>query len=97
MHESLLSFAIRIRLYSTKSLKPLGTLKYHKLGCQTVEFAHAIRCSIPDVKPMYSSGIEADDDGDDMTDEEKQDRARWLVVGSKDNRVSVWALISFAK
>ncbi|KAK0465642.1 WD40-repeat-containing domain protein [Armillaria novae-zelandiae] len=32
----------RIRLYSTKSFKPLGTLKYHKNGCQAVAFARTL-------------------------------------------------------
>ncbi|KIY68080.1 WD-40 repeat-containing protein [Cylindrobasidium torrendii FP15055 ss-10] len=31
----------RVRLYSTKSFKPLGTLKYHKSSCQAVIFAHS--------------------------------------------------------
>ena len=30
-----------VRLFSTKSLKPLGTLAYHKVAVQTLAFAHA--------------------------------------------------------
>ncbi|KAJ6601349.1 WD40-repeat-containing domain protein [Mycena vulgaris] len=78
-----------IRLYSTKSMKPLGTLRYHKSGCQAVEFART------------ESGAEADDDDDDDDDDEeligaeREARGRWLAAGAKDQRVSIWALISF--
>src|ERR1700733_11818430 len=36
-HTSLQPFSIR--LYATRTMKPLGTLKYHKTGCQVLEFA----------------------------------------------------------
>ncbi|KAF7327568.1 WD40 repeat-containing protein [Mycena kentingensis (nom. inval.)] len=71
-----------VRLYSTKSMKPLGTLRYHKGASQAVEFAH-------------SDAGAADDD--EFTFEEQRARARWLVVGSKDHRVSLWTLMSFEK
>ena len=32
-----------IRLYSTKNLKPLGTLRYHKTSVQALVFAHSRR------------------------------------------------------
>jgi ASTRA-associated protein 1 len=35
-------FDIRVRLYSAKTFKKLGTLAYHKEGCYTVAFAHGI-------------------------------------------------------
>ncbi|KAF8968172.1 WD-40 repeat-containing protein [Flammula alnicola] len=67
----------KVRLYSTKSFKPLGTLKYHKSACQCVD-AH-------------------DDEDDEMTSEEKAERCRWLIAGAKDNRISIWSLMSFEK
>ncbi|KAI0926060.1 hypothetical protein AcV5_008624 [Taiwanofungus camphoratus] len=82
----------RIRLYSTKSLKPLGTLDYHKKSCQVVAFARS--------DPLQSEGhtppadVE-DDSEDEMSKEEKADRTRWLVAGGQDHRVSIWSLISF--
>ncbi|KAJ6513389.1 WD40-repeat-containing domain protein [Mycena sanguinolenta] len=74
----------RIRLYSTKNLKPLGTLRYHKSGCQAVEFA----------RPMDAT---AEDEDEDMTMDELEARGRWLAAGAKDHRVSLWELISFEK
>ena len=89
----------RIRLYSTKSFKPLGTLKYHKSGIQCLEFARTIEHAD---KPNTSrvpghGGAQEDEDEDELSIEEKLERSRWLLVGSKDCRVSIWPLISFAK
>ncbi|KAF8907375.1 WD40-repeat-containing domain protein [Gymnopilus junonius] len=87
----------KIRLYSTKSFKPLGTLKYHKLACQCVEFARACE---EGPKVHKGGGLAVDDnesDDEDMTLQEKIERTRWLIAGSKDNRVSIWSLISFEK
>ncbi|KAJ7284899.1 WD-40 repeat-containing protein [Mycena rebaudengoi] len=76
----------RIRLYSTKNLKPLGTLRYHKTGCQALEFARSTPSSVP----------ERHEDNEDE-DEEWEDRSRWLAAASKDHRVSLWSLISFER
>lgn len=83
-----------IRLYSTQTMKPLGTLRYHKTGCQAVEFAHS-----PEPDEAGSLGDEAhdSDDGEEMDEREKEERARWLVAGGKDFRVSIWALMKFTK
>ncbi|KAF4613712.1 hypothetical protein D9613_007781 [Agrocybe pediades] len=83
----------KIRLYSTKSFKPLGTLKYHKTTCHCVEFAR------PFTSPGNGDMNEDKDDSDeeDISYEEKMERSRWLVAGSKDNRVSIWSLMSFEK
>lgn len=77
----------RVRLYSTKSFKPLGTLVYHKQSCQALTFAS-------DVRPIDEDD---DDDDDDMTVAEKCQRSRWLLTAGKDARVSIWALMSFEK
>jgi len=42
----------RVRLFSTKSLKPLGTLVHHKAAVQTLTFAHAW----PPVTPHHHRG-----------------------------------------
>ncbi|KAJ7274518.1 WD40-repeat-containing domain protein [Mycena haematopus] len=79
----------RIRLYSTKNLKPLGTLRYHKSGCQAVEFARSVDA---DARTAEENG-----EDEEMTEEELETRGRWLAAGAKDRRVSLWALISFEK
>ena len=76
----------RVRLFSTKTLKTLGTLEYHKKSIQALIFARDI-----------SAIVNEDDSEDEMTTEEKVERSRWLIVGSQDNRASVWPLISFEK
>lgn len=84
-----------IRLYTTRTLKPLGTLKYHKTGCQAVEFARAL----PDAAIAEGDGDGNDDSGDEdeMSTDDKAAHARWLAVGGKDHRVSIWSLMSFER
>ncbi|KAF8551384.1 WD40 repeat-like protein [Imleria badia] len=82
----------RVRLYSTKSFKPLGTLVYHKENCHALAFASTYRDRDSD-----NVAHELDSDEDDMTDEEKRRRGRWLIAAGKDNRVSIWGLMSFEK
>ncbi|KAG6331402.1 hypothetical protein ID866_7688 [Astraeus odoratus] len=78
----------RVRLYSTKSFKALGTLVYHKQGCQAVTFASFSDGSLPSKE---------EDEEDEMTLGEKRQRSRWLITSGKDARVSIWALMSFEK
>ncbi|KAH9843518.1 WD-40 repeat-containing protein, partial [Rhodofomes roseus] len=79
----------KIRLYSTKSLKSLGALEYHKTSCQAVVFA----------RPYPPSGAEGStntDEADDEMDEgDKVERGRWLAAGGQDQRVSLWTLMDF--
>ncbi|KAK0506524.1 WD-40 repeat-containing protein [Armillaria luteobubalina] len=75
----------RIRLYSTKSFKPLGTLKYHKNGCQAVAFARTLS--------VYHANEDEDDDG--MSRQEMGERSRWLIGGAKDKLITIWSLIAF--
>ncbi|KIY49209.1 WD-40 repeat-containing protein [Fistulina hepatica ATCC 64428] len=80
----------RLRLYSTKTMRSLGTLKYHQMSCSCLEFAH---------QPVLVDHDREDSDSedDDLPDSERKDRDRWLVAGSKDNRISIWSLVSFNK
>lgn len=75
----------KIRLYSTKSFKSLGTLVYHREGCFCVAFANDID---------YATSM-PEDPGNPlaMTVDEVVQRSRWLAAGSKDSRVTVWNLI----
>ncbi|KAG2060802.1 WD40 repeat-like protein [Suillus hirtellus] len=84
----------KVRLYSTKTLKLLGTLVHHKQGCQTVTFASHI-----DHVPLCGDLKEDDtsSDEDELTVEEKHARGRWLIAGSTDAKVSIWALMDFEK
>ncbi|KAJ4487745.1 WD40-repeat-containing domain protein [Lentinula aciculospora] len=85
----------KVRLYSTKSFKPVGTLEYHKDGCQALSFATS---ASTDSGSQYKELEELHEDEDeDMLDEEKLKRSRWLVSGGKDKRIAIWELISFEK
>jgi WD40 repeat protein len=73
----------KIRLFSTKSGKPLGTLRYHKTACQTLAFAHH----------FSDSTVEEDD----LDRDRKLETRFWLLGGGKDGRISVWNLVDLGK
>lgn len=75
----------KIRLYSTKTFKPLGTLVFHKETCQAVIFA---RTHTPQSKH---------DTDDEMDEGEKIKRGRWLISGEKNGRVAIWELSTFGR
>jgi ASTRA-associated protein 1 len=87
----------RIRVYSSKTLKELAVLKWHKDGCYSVAFA--------EVEPLFESEA-AESDSTELvrqSDERKsaleiirQERSakaqctHWLAAGGKDGKVSLW-------
>ena len=75
----------RVRLFATKNMKSLGTLSHHEKMCKALAFAHK-QLDLP-----------LCDEDDEMTDEEKAARERWLVAGSEDHRITVWRLMNFDK
>ncbi|KAG9050939.1 ASTRA complex subunit [Tulasnella sp. UAMH 9824] len=79
----------KIRLYSTKSFKSLGSLDYHKGVLQSVAFAHP-----ESTTPSPSSG---DEDDDELGPEDKEKRTRWLISAGVDKRVAIWELMDFTK
>ena len=38
-----------------------------------------------------------DDEDNDMLNEDKLKRSRWLISGGKDKRIAIWELISFVR
>jgi hypothetical protein len=93
--DSVLTYESRIRLYSTKTFKSLGTLEYHKDGCQSLAFARVPETFKSDDTQDISAADDSEDE--DMSEEDKAKRSRWLASGGKDTQVAVWALISFDK
>ena len=86
-----------MRLYSTKTFKPLGTLSYHKKSCQAVAFARSEPRSIGGDGGGERHEEDEDEYGDEMSEVEKEERTRWLVSGGQDHRVTIWSLIDFGK
>lgn len=93
---------LSVRLYSTKSLKPLGALEYHRDTCHVVAFPS----TAPPPSRTATAGEDGDDGGDDDLDDSDSDgeaadarprMARWLVSGGLDGRVGVWELMDFQR
>lgn len=90
----------RIRLFSAASLKPLGTLAYHRETVHTLAFAspepHG-REAETDKASTIELGNKEDEDSDD---EDGQGgigpRSRWLGSGGKDRRIALWSLKQFS-
>ena len=91
----------RVRVYSAKTLKELAVLRWHKTGCYATAFARTeIFSSAPEEE---ESDPETDATGESKTmavvkqskttqkkRDEKAQTTRWLAVGSKDGKVSLW-------
>jgi hypothetical protein len=61
-----------------------------------VEFARSLEYTTK----VEDKGFESKDDGyddEEMGPEEKLERSRWLMAGAKDNRISIWHLMSLQK
>ncbi|KAI0370398.1 WD-40 repeat-containing protein [Pilatotrama ljubarskyi] len=86
----------KVRLYSTRTFKPLGTLTYHKKNCQCVAFTRS-QPQAPASATLAAGAGGEEDDEDDMTEREKAERTRWLVSGGQDSRVAIWSLMNFGK
>lgn len=89
----------RVRVYSTRGMKELAVLKWHKEGCYAVAFAE-----VPIAGEENDAGEESaggDEKGKEVVkltgavtvkDERlrKAKTAHWLAAGSKDGKVSLW-------
>lgn len=89
----------RVRVYSTKTLKELAVLKWHKEGCYAVAFAEID----PALSPASEDG-QSPATGDELVmaqktvavktvQQERKEKAQmthWLAAGSKDGKVSLW-------
>lgn len=94
-------YCLSIRLYSTKSFKALGTLRYHKTSIQCIALAHPTEITETASKRteelstrVYEEENE-DSDYDEISASDREKVSRWLIAGGKDTRVSIWELMSF--
>lgn len=81
----------RVRVYSTKTLKELAVLKWHKEGCYALAFA--------DIDQGAAEDSAVTDENEAIVkraltvSEQRTAKARsthWLAAGSKDGKVSLW-------
>lgn len=81
-----------IRLYSTRSLKSLGTLSFHRDTCHVVTFAQA-----PLDQAAITAAENSDSDDEEANERAQETRKKWLVSGGHDGRVAVWELMEFER
>ncbi|KAI9690631.1 MAG: hypothetical protein M1820_009962 [Bogoriella megaspora] len=91
----------RVRVYSTKTLKELAVLKWHKEGCYAVAFApiqQPVENISEDTEKSYTDShrdIEQRADSSVFQTVEQRRHAKvsathWLAAGSKDGKISLW-------
>jgi ASTRA-associated protein 1 len=82
----------RIRVYSSKSIKELATLKWHKEGCYALDFASLD--SGKDVSEKDTGTVNSSMPSNQMTVSQqrtlKAKSTHWLAAGSKDGKISLW-------
>ena len=81
----------RVRVYSTKTLKELAVLKWHKDGCYSTAFAE-VRERSEHVDSGESTEVEKMSALDLIKHERsvKAQEMHWLAVGGKDGKISLW-------
>ena len=90
----------RIRVYSTKTLKELAVLKWHKDGCYATAFAEVVG-SPTTFDDTVAQTLEPAEEVDftqqslimrtvQQRRDEKAQSTHWLAVGSKDGKISLW-------
>ncbi|KAH8678641.1 WD repeat-containing protein [Tricladium varicosporioides] len=81
----------KVRVYSTKSMKELAVLKWHKEGCYAVAFANIQHEQAYTDEPNEQS---LEKKVGTMTVKEqriwKSRNTHWIAAGSKDGKVSLW-------
>ena len=79
----------RIRVYSAKTLRELGVLKWHKQGCYAISFA-----DLHKPRNIQFGDDEKVNNGQAQTLDERREarteHTHWLAVGAKDGKVSLW-------
>ncbi|KAF2645371.1 WD40 repeat-like protein [Massarina eburnea CBS 473.64] len=90
----------RIRLYSSKTMKEMAVLKWHKEGVYAVDFGEIL--SAEDLLSTGNGEPDQDGDGKQITKretglgklqrqrEEQMQMKHWVVAGAKDGKVSLW-------
>lgn len=87
---------LSVRLYSTKTFKPLGQLDYHRDTCHVVAFPSLARPAPPSDEDPEHDEEEEDSDSEDES-QALSTMERWMVSGGLDGRVGVWELMDFEK
>ncbi len=91
----------RIRIYSTKTLKEVAVLKWHKEGVYAVAFAVIIEGSNSEYSADQKDSVETvgevvkKDTGLSKLQrqrEEKMQVKHWIAAGAKDGKVSLWEI-----
>ncbi|KAG9781389.1 hypothetical protein KCU88_g3398, partial [Aureobasidium melanogenum] len=92
----------RVRVYSSRTLKELAVLKWHKVGCYATAFANILpdettgvieSNSDHEASPGTSHAVTSSVSALDMIKRQREEKARmthWLAAGGKDGKISLW-------
>jgi WD40 repeat protein len=91
----------RVRIYSTKTLKEMAVLKWHKEGVYAVHFGHILdpeevngkSSGAPNAESVEDAGIVKKETGLSRLQRQREESMQfkhWVVAGAKDGKVSLW-------
>ena len=85
----------KIRIYSSKRLKELAVLKWHKDGCYAVDFGYA--GGAEGAAGSDSAGMQLQKRGTTVTGmtvsaarEKREQERHWVAAGGKDGKITLW-------
>lgn len=87
-----------VRVYSSKTMKELAVLKWHKVGCYATAFATVEppiigQPSAPANEDSDTAAITQQNSNVTSVQQRREDKARnthWLAAGAKDGKISLW-------
>ncbi|KAH7089211.1 WD40-repeat-containing domain protein [Paraphoma chrysanthemicola] len=89
----------RIRIYSTKTLKEVAVLKWHKEGVYAVDFARVLEPEHlhkdDETANTMQSGVTKRETGLGKLQRQREELVQlkhWVVAGAKDGKVSLWEI-----
>jgi len=83
----------RIRIYSTKTLKEVAVLKWHKEGVYAVDFAEVLEAGDLLHDEAEGSEVAKRETGLGKLQRQREEQMQlknWVVAGAKDGKVSLW-------
>lgn len=83
----------KIRIYSTKTLKEVAVLKWHKEGVYAVAFSEILQPDDIGTQSVGGSEVAVRETGLGRLQRQREEAMQlrhWLVAGAKDGKVSLW-------
>jgi WD40 repeat protein len=86
----------RVRIYSSKTLKEVAVLKWHKEGVYAVDFAQVLEAQdLQNKDEQGSQAVLREETGLGKLQRQREEQMQlkhWVVAGAKDGKISLWEI-----